>query len=825
MPPDERLGHIAIEDEMKSSYLDYAMSVIVGRALPDVRDGLKPVHRRILFGMNEMGLASNRAYRKSAKIVGEIMGNYHPHGDTAIYDTLVRMAQDFNMRYPLVDGQGNYGSMDGDSPAAMRYTEARMTKLAEEMLADIDKETVDFGPNYDESRQEPLVLPTKVPNLLINGAGGIAVGYATNIPTHNIGEVIDGLLLLLENPDATVAQLLKKIPGPDFPTAAFIYGMSGIKEAYETGRGLLTLRAKVVVETDERTERERLIVTEIPYQVNKAKLIEKIAELIQDDRIKGISDLRDESSDREGVRVVIELKRNEIPLVILNNLYKHTQLETTFGVIMLALVNNRPEVLNLKQILHHFLEHRREIVVRRTSFELRKAEERAHILEGLKTALDNLDAVIALIRRSQSPDEARAGLIRQFALSEIQATAILDMRLQRLTQLERTKLIEEYQEVLKQIEYLKSVLASEALVKTIIKNELTEMREAYKDERRTQIVKEEAEISLEDLIAEEEVIVTISHTGYIKRNAVSLYRAQRRGGKGKIGMGIKEEDFVENLFTASTHDSLLFFTDAGKVYWLKVHEIPEAGRAAKGKALVNLLALSSGEKVTATLPVKEFRDDRYVVMATKKGIIKKTELSAYGNPRQGGIIALGLEAGDRLISVHLTDGQREILLGTKQGITIRFKEDEVRPMGRTAYGVKGITLEEGNEVIGMETITPDSTTSILTVTEGGYGKRTPVEEYRVQGRGGKGIISVKTTERNGLAVGFLQVRDGDEIMLMAAQGKVLRCKVGDIREIGRNTQGVRILDLDSDDDRVVAVARLAESIERDDAGSEEGTSA
>jgi DNA gyrase subunit A len=822
MPPDERLGQIAIEDEMRSSYLDYAMSVIVGRALPDVRDGLKPVHRRILYGMNEMGLGHNRSYRKSAKIVGEIMGNYHPHGDSAIYDTLVRMAQDFNMRYPLVDGQGNYGSMDGDSPAAMRYTEARMTRLAEEMLADIDKETVDFGPNYDESRQEPLVLPTKVPNLLINGAGGIAVGYATNIPTHNIGEVIDGLLLLLESPDVTVAQLMKKIPGPDFPTAGFIYGMSGIKEAYETGRGLLALRAKVVVETDERTERERLIVTEIPYQVNKAKLIEKIAELIQEDRIKGISDLRDESSDREGVRVVIELKRNEIPLVVLNNLYKHTQLETTFGVIMLALVNNRPEVLNLKQILHHFLEHRREVVVRRTTYELRKAEERAHILEGLKIALDNLDAVIALIRRSQSPDEARTGLMRQFTLSEIQANAILDMRLQRLTQLERAKLVEEYQEVLKQIEYLKSVLASEGLVRSIIKDELTQLREAYRDDRRTQIVKEEAEISLEDLIAEEEVVVTISHAGYIKRNAASLYRAQRRGGKGKIGMGIKDEDFVETLLTASTHDTLLFFTDAGKVFWLKVHEIPEASRAAKGKALVNLLALAGSEKVTATLAVKDYPADRFVVMATKKGLIKKTELSAYSNPRQGGIIALGLEDGDRLIGVQVTDGQREILLGTKQGITIRFSENDVRPMGRTAYGVKGITLEEGNEVIGMETITPDSTTAILTVTEGGYGKRTPVGEYRVQGRGGKGIISVKTTERNGLAVGFLQVRDGDEIMLMAAQGKVLRCKVGDIREIGRNTQGVRILDLDGDDDRVVAVARLADAVEREEAGPEEG---
>ena len=811
--PGGEIHPISIEDEMKRSYLDYAMSVIVGRALPDVRDGLKPVHRRILYGMNEMGLASNRAYRKSAKIVGEIMGNYHPHGDSAIYDTLVRMAQDFNMRYPLVDGQGNYGSMDGDSPAAMRYTEARMTKLAEELLADIDKETVDFGPNYDESLQEPLVLPTRVPNLLINGAGGIAVGYATNIPTHNLGEVIDGLLLLIENPDVTIAQLMKKIPGPDFPTAGFIYGMGGIKDAYETGRGLLKVRAKVNVESDERTDRERLIVTEIPYQVNKAKLIEKIAELVQDDRIKGIADLRDESSDREGVRIVIELKRGEIPLIVLNNLFKHTQLETTFGVIMLALVNNRPEVLNLKQILSHFLDHRREVIVRRTAFELRKAEERAHILEGLKIALDNLDAVIALIRRAQSPDEARAGLMSQFGLSEIQASAILEMRLQRLTQLERQKLIEEYKEVLKQIEYLKSVLASPALVRKIIQDELAEVREAYKDERRTQIVKEEAEISLEDLIAEEEVVVTISHTGYIKRNAVSLYRAQRRGGKGKIGMGIKDEDFVETLFTASTHDSLLFFTDAGKVFWLKVHEIPEASRGAKGKALVNLLALSKDEKVTATMPVKEYRDDRFVVMATKQGVIKKTELSAYSNPRQGGIIALSLDQGDKLIAVHVTDGSREMLLGTKQGITIRFKEEDVRPMGRTAHGVKGITLEEGDEVIGMETITPDSTTAILTVTEGGYGKRTPVNDYRVQGRGGKGIISVKTTERNGLAVGFLQVRDGDEIMLMAAKGKLLRCKVDDIREVGRNTQGVRVLDLDGDDDRVVGVARLAEAAE------------
>ncbi len=818
MPPDERLGQIAIEDEMRSSYLDYAMSVIVGRALPDVRDGLKPVHRRILHGMNEMGLAANRPYRKSAKIVGEIMGNYHPHGDSAIYDTLVRMAQNFNMRYMLVDGQGNYGSMDGDAAAAMRYTEARLTKLAEELLADIEKETVDFGPNYDESRVEPLVLPSRVPNLLVNGAGGIAVGYATNIPTHNLGEVIEGLLMLLENPEVTIAQLMKKIPGPDFPTAGFIYGTSGIKDAYETGRGLLTVRAKVAIETDERTDRERLIITEIPYQVNKSKLIEKIADLAQEDRVTGISDIRDES-DREGVRIVIELKRNEIPLVVLNNLYKHSQLQTTFGVNMLALVNNRPEVLNLKRILEAFVEHRREVVVRRTAYDLRKAEERAHILEGLKIALDNLDAVIALIRRSQSPDVARAGLMQQFRLSEIQANAILEMRLQRLTQLERDKLVEEYREVLKTIEYLRSVLGSEALVRKIIRDELSEIKEKYQDERRTKIVKEEAELTLEDLIAEEEVVVTISHAGYIKRNAVTLYRAQRRGGKGKIAMGIKEEDFVETLFTASTHDALLFFTDAGKVYWLKVHEIPEASRAAKGKALVNLLALSKDEKVTATLPVKEYRADRFVIMGTKQGVIKKTELSAYSNPRQGGIIALSLDAGDKLIGVDLTDGQREILLGTKQGITIRFKEEDVRAMGRTAHGVRGITLETGDEVIGMETITPDSTTAILTVTEGGYGKRTPVNEYRVQGRGGKGIISVKTTERNGPAVGFLQVRGEDEIMVMAAQGKVLRCKVDDIREIGRNTQGVRLLDMDGDEDRVVAVVRL---VEREEGVPEEG---
>ena len=809
MPVDERLTPIAIEDEMRSSYLDYAMSVIVGRALPDVRDGLKPVHRRILYGMNEMGLVHNRAPRKSAKIVGEIMGNYHPHGDTAIYDTLVRMAQDFNMRYLLVDGQGNYGSVDGDPPAAMRYTEARLTKLAEALLADIDKDTVDFRPNYDDSRTEPTVLPANVPNLLINGAGGIAVGYATNIPTHNLAEVVDGLLLLLASPAATVSELMEVIPGPDFPTAGYIYGTQGIKDAYSTGRGLLQMRAKVVVETDERTDRDRIVVTEIPYQVNKARLIEKIAELIQDKRIEGIADLRDES-DRDGMRIVIELKKGEIPVVLINQLYKHTPMQSTFGVIMLALVNNRPELLTLKQILEAFIEHRREVVVRRTAYDLRKAEERAHILEGLKIALSHLDAVIALIKRSRSPEEARIGLMREFTLSETQATAILDMKLQRLTQLERDKLTQEYEEIIKRIAYLKSVLDSEALVRQIIKDELQALREEYKDERRTQIVPEAADINIEDLIAQEEVVVTISHAGYIKRNPVSLYRAQRRGGKGKIGMGTKEEDFVATLFTASTHDYLLFFTDAGKVYWLKVHEIPEAGRAAKGKAMVNLLALAGEEQVTATLPVKEFRDDRYVIMATRMGTIKKTELSAYGNPRLGGIIALTLDSGDKLIGVEITDGQREILLGTRQGIVIRFKEDDARPIGRTARGVRGISLDEGNEVIGMETITPDSTAAILTVTEYGYGKRTAVSEYRLQGRGGRGIISVKVTEKNGPAVSFHQVRDDDEIMVMTAEGKILRTKVDDVREISRNAQGVRLIDM-GENDRVIGVAKLAET--------------
>ena len=821
MPAEERLTQVAIEDEMRLSYLDYAMSVIVGRALPDVRDGLKPVHRRILYGMNQMGLAHNKAYRKSAKIVGEIMGNYHPHGDSAIYDTLVRMAQDFNMRCALVDGQGNYGSIDGDPPAAMRYTEARLTKLAGETLADIDQETVDFGPTYDESDVEPLVLPTKVPNLLINGAGGIAVGYATNVPTHNLGEVVAALLRVLDDPEVSMAELMDVIPGPDFPTAGFIYGTQGIKDAYEHGRGLLTVRAKTHVETDEKRDRSSIIVTEIPYQVNKAKLLEKIADLVQEKRLEGISDIRDES-DRDGIRVVIELKKGELPPVTLNQLYKHTQLQNTFGVIMLALVNNRPEILTLKRILVAFLDHRREVVIRRNAYELRKAKERIHVVEGLKVVLTNVDAVVALIRRAASPDEARIALTRQFPLSEIQAQAILDMRLQRLTQLEQRKLSEEHEKLTSRIASIQAILGSEDLVRQVIKDELIELKEAYQDERRTQIVPQEAEINIEDLITDEEMAVSISHEGYIKRHPVSEYRAQRRGGKGKIGMGVKEQDFVEKIFTASTHDFILFFTDAGKVYWLKLHELPEASRTSKGKAMVNLLALGPEERVTTTLPVREFPDDLYVVMATRRGSIKKTKLSAYGKPRQGGIIALTLDEGDKLISVEITDGRSDVMLGTREGLIIRFRERDVRPMGRTAGGVRGIRLGQTDHVIGMAIIRPGVEASILTVTEKGFGKRTMATEYRTQGRAGRGVISIKVTEKNGLAVSFHQVKESDEIMIMTSEGKILRTRVADLRDVGRNAQGVRLIDME-DTDRVVDVAKLAESA--DDEGSNDANAA
>ena len=825
MPEAVRLTQVTIEDEMRLSYLDYAMSVIVGRALPDVRDGLKPVHRRILYGMNQMGLAHNRAYRKSAKIVGEIMGNYHPHGDSAIYDALVRMAQDFNLRYTLVDGQGNYGSVDGDPPAAMRYTEARLMKLAGEMLADIDRDTVDFGPTYDESDVEPLVLPANVPNLLINGAGGIAVGYATNIPTHNLGEVVTALLRVLDDPDVSIAQLMESLPGPDFPTAGFIYGTQGITDAYETGRGLLTLRANTHVEADEKRDRESLIVTEIPYQVNKAKLIEKIADLVHDKRVEGIADIRDES-DRDGIRVVIELKKGEMAPVILNQLYKHTPLQNTFGVIMLALVNNRPEILNLKQILVAFLEHRREVVMRRSAYELRKAEERAHVLEGLKVAIEQLDDVIALIRQAASPDEAKTGLTQRFPLSDVQAQAILDMRLQRLTQLEQRKLSQESEELQAKIASLQAILGSEDLVKRIIKDELIRLKDSYQDTRRTRIIPQEAEINAEDLIADEEMAVSISHAGYIKRGPVSDYRAQHRGGKGKIGMGVKDEDFVETILTASTHDFILFFTDAGKVYWLKVHEIPEAGRTSKGKAMVNVLALGPEERVTATLPVREFSDASYVVMATRAGYIKKTPLSAYGHPRQGGIIALSLEHGDKLIGVEITNGQSDVILGTRTGLVIRFREQDVRSVGRTARGVRGMRVAGTNHVIGMAVIRPDADASILTVTERGFGKRTVATEYRTQGRGGRGVISIKVTDKNGRAVSFHQVRESDEIMIMTAEGKILRTKVDALRDIGRNAQGVRLIDME-DTDRVVSVAKLAESAdtEEDNGPDETGPSA
>ena len=804
---------VDIEDEMKSSYLDYAMSVIVGRALPDVRDGLKPVHRRILYAMFREGLLSNRRYSKCAGVVGEVIKKYHPHGDAAVYDALVRMVQDFNMRYPLIDGQGNFGSIDGDPPAAYRYTEARLHSLAEEMLADIDMDTVDFVPNFDESTREPVTLPARIPNLLVNGSSGIAVGMATNIPTHNLGEIIDGLVLVNEEPDITIQKLQKVIKGPDFPTGGFICGRGGIRDAYKTGRGILRLRARAVIEVNPKNDRESIIVTELPFQVNKARLIEKIADLIHAGKILGIADIRDES-DRDGMRVVMDLKRGETATVILNQLYKHTQLQTTYGVIMLSLVDNQPRVLSLKEMLSLFISHRNTVVVRRTRYELKKAEERAHILEGLKIALDHLDQIIALIRRSESPELARQGLMQQFGLSQPQAQAILEMRLQRLTQLERQKLVTEYQEVIKRIETLRSLLGSEPLIRKIIKDELIEIREKYADKRRTEIVGDAEEIDIEDLITEEEMVVTISHSGYIKRNPLTIYRSQRRGGKGKMGMGVRQEDFVSDLFAASTHDSILFFSNNGKVYWQKVYQIPEAGRAAKGKAIVNLLQLAQGEKITAILAVSEFREDHYVLMVTEKGNIKKTELSAFSNPRAGGIIALTLEAGDRLMGASLTDGKKEVLIGARSGICIRFPEKQVRTMGRTAVGVRGIRLREGDQVIGMAVLDPKGENSILTITEKGFGKRTNFKDYRVQARGGKGTIGIRTTSKNGQAVASLSISENGQIMLITAEGKVIRLKVEGIRIIGRTTQGVRLIGLQKDD-RVVSVAPVAEEDDND----------
>jgi DNA gyrase subunit A len=800
--PDRQIN-APIEEEMRKSYLDYAMSVIVGRALPDIRDGLKPVHRRVLYTMQLLGLAWNRGYKKSARVVGDCMGKFHPHGDSAIYDTLVRMVQEFSLRYPLVDGQGNYGSIDGDPAAAMRYTEARMARIAHEMLADIDKDTVDFVPNYDDNEQKPVVLPTRIPNLLINGSAGIAVGMATNIPPHNLTEVVDALVLLVDDPDTPIDKLMKVVTGPDFPTAGYIYGTGGIREAYTTGRGTITLRAKAHGEKG-RGGREALIITELPYQVNKASLIEKISELSKEKKIEGISEIRDETN-REGIRVVLELGRGGIPEIVLNQLYKHTQMQTTFGIIMLALVDRRPQIVNLKQTLEAFIRFRRDVVTRRTRYDLARAEEREHILAGLRKAVDQLDLVIQLIRQADSPDAARQSLMSRLDLSEIQAKAILDMRLQRLTQLERHKIVEEHEQVIALIAELKGILASDVKLMAIIRQELLAIKEAYGDPRRTEILAETSELTIEDLLADEEMIVTITRSGYIKRTHVDTYRSQRRGGKGVTGMETMEEDIVEELFVASTHSYLLFFTTRGKVHWLKVHEIPEGGRAAKGKAMVNILSLGEGESVATCVPVRDFAAGGYVLFATRQGKVKKTELEAYSHPRAGGIQAIGLEAGDEVMTAQRTGGQREVMIATKQGIVIRFAEDEVRAMGRGAGGVKGIELEEGDEVIAADVVQEGS--QILTVSERGYGKRTPLEEYRLQGRAGKGIIDIKTDGRNGPVVGMLQIRETDDILVVTTKGKMIRMHATDVRSQGRNTMGVRIIDLESDD-RVGSIARV-----------------
>jgi DNA gyrase subunit A len=814
---------VNIEDEMKRSYMDYAMSVIIGRALPDVRDGLKPAHRRVLYAMRQMGLASNRPYRKCAKIVGEVIGNYHPHGDAPAYDTLVRLAQDFNMRYPLVDGQGNFGSIDGDPPAAYRYTEARLKALAEEMMADLDKETVDLVPNFDETTEEPTVLPTPFPNLLANGSSGIAVGMATNIPPHNLTELIDGVVAVIEQQDRPreerLRTLLRTVQGPDFPSGGLIVGRQGIISAYKTGRGAITLRARAAIEESKKGDRVSIVITEIPYQVNKARLVEKIAELHREKTIEGIADLRDES-DRDGMRIVVDLKRGETPEVVLNNLYKHTPLQTTFGIIMLAIVGGRPRTLTLLQLVEQFVEFRRDVVRRRTEFELRRAEARAHILEGLKTALDHLDDVIKLIRGSKSPAEARDGLMRQFALSQIQAQAILDMQLQRLTGLERQKIVDELVELLKTIERLRAILSDDRLVTGIVVAELRDVQRKYGDARRTEIIDESGEFRIEDLIADEDMAITATNTGYVKRTAITAYRNQRRGGKGRIGMRTREEDFVTHLFIASTHAYIMIFSDRGRAYWLRVHEIPDVGPDGRGKAIANLVTMEEGEKIAALLAVREWPAEpgrQFIVMGTRRGIIKKTDLAAFSNPRAGGIIAMGVEAGDAVIAVSATEGADEVFIGSRDGMAIRFREADVRPMGRTAYGVRGIALRGDDEVVAMEVVRPGGT--LLTVTENGYGKRTELDEYRVQSRGGLGIINIQTSDRNGRVVGVAYVNDDDELMLISQQGKVLRMVTRDIRTIGRATQGVRLIEIEPDD-RVVSVARLAEREEAEREGED-----
>ena len=806
MNASDRQVEVKIEEEMKRSYLDYAMSVIIGRALPDVRDGLKPVHRRILYAMRSLRNDWNKPSKKSARIVGDVIGKYHPHGDTAVYDTIVRMAQRFSLRYPLVDGQGNFGSVDGDRAAAMRYTEVRLMRLAHEMLEDLDKETVDFTPNYDETLFEPSVLPAKIPNLLINGSSGIAVGMATNIPPHNLSEVIDATVAFIDNPDLSFGELLTYLPGPDFPTFGIIHGRKGIRDAYQTGRGIIKLRARVLIEKDRRTGRESIIVNEIPYQVNKARLIEKIAELIKDKRIEGVQYVRDES-DREGMRIVIALKRDEIAGVIINQLYAHTLMEATFGIIMLAIVDKQPQVLSIREVLGHFVRHRKEIIVRRTRFDLDKAEARAHILEGLKIALDHIDAVVDIIRASKTPAEARERLVLQFELTETQAQAILEMRLQRLTGLERDKIVEEYQQIIQAIARYREILASERLVLNIIKEELAELKERYGDERRTEIVEKAEDISIEDMIVEEDMAVTVSHAGYIKRNPITLYNSQRRGGKGKTGMGTKEEDFVEHLFVASTHDTFLFFTNLGRVYWRKVHELPQAGRLARGKAIVNLLALGEGEKLATVLSVRTFEPGHAVLMATRGGTVKKTDIMAYSRPRSGGIIAVDLIPGDELIGARITDSTQNVFLASRHGKSIRFHESNVRSMGRVSRGVRGMSLTEGDYIVGMEVLTDGKT--LMAVTENGYGKRTSIDEYPIRHRGGKGVITIKTTERNGMVVAIVLVTDDDDLMLMTDRGKIIRMPVKDISVIGRNTQGVRLIVMEPGE-RVARAARLAE---------------
>ena len=794
---------VNIEDEMKKSYLEYSMSVIVGRALPDIRDGLKPVHRRVLYGMQDLKNYFNRPYKKSARVVGDVIGKYHPHGDAAVYDTIVRLAQDFSMRYPLIDGQGNFGSVDGDPAAAMRYTEVRMTRLAQDFLSDIEKETVEFVPNYDDSLSEPVILPTTIPTLLINGSSGIAVGMATNIPPHNLSEVCNAIISIIENPEIELEDLIEIIPSPDFPTAGFILGRKAINEAYKTGRGIIKVRARAFVEKIGK-QRERIVISEIPYQVNKAKLLEKIGELVKEKKVEGVSDIRDES-DREGMRIVIEIKRDGKALVILNRLYKYTQMETSFGIILLAIVNGRPQILTLKEILEHFVAHRREIIVRRTIYELKKAEERAHILEGLKKALDFLDDVIELIRSSSDPKDAKTRLMSDFDLSDLQAQAILDMRLQRLTGLEREKINAEYNDLIKSIARFKAILDSQTMILQIIKDETKEIRDKYGDDRRTEILEDEGDIDLEDLIAEEDMVVTMSHDGYIKRNPISLYRAQRRGGKGLTGVKPKAEDFVEHLFVASSHDYLLFFTNKGRVYWKKVHEIPEGGRVSRGKAIVNFLDLKRGERVATTLSVRDFEEAKYVVMATKEGLVKKTELESYSHPRSTGIVALKIKDEDELIGVRVTSGEHDIFLTTRMGKSIRFHESDLRGMGRVAAGNIGVRMEPGDKVVGMETLREGAT--ILTVTENGYGKRTLTDEYRSQTRGGKGILTIKTTERNGPVVYAYQVTDQDQLMIITGHGKIIRLRAAEISVIGRNTQGVKLIDL-GEGEKVVGVAKV-----------------